>query len=146
MSYIAPFILRSEYACKCCGRIPLEVYGPIVEMPTLYYILFESFRWFREDWGKPVNITSGYRCPKHNLEIGGVEYSLHLFGGALDMQFRDDEETVRAAKAIDDSCSDLRMGVYLHGQRRLHVDVGYLVMPRMEAAWVQGERFGDQYV
>ena len=145
MGYIAPYVLKSEYACACCGKVPYEVCGPVVEMPTFYYVLFESFKWFREDWGKAVNITSGYRCPAHNQQVGGVPMSLHIFGGALDMKFRDDEETAKAAKAIDDSCPDLRMGVYLKGESRLHVDVGYLAIPRMSEAWVQGERFGDKY-
>jgi len=144
-NYIAPYISRTEYACRCCGKVPYEVCGPLIEMPTFYYVLFESFAWMREDWGKPINITSGYRCIPHNTAIGGVPMSLHIFGGALDMKFNDDEETVKAAKVVDSSCPDVRMGVYLKGESRLHVDVGYLVMPRMFGEWAHGERFGDKY-
>ena len=145
MTYIAPYILRSEFECRHCGRVPYEINWPPDERSSFYNLLFESFGWFREDWGKPVNITSGYRCPAHNYAIGGTEMSIHIFGGALDMKFKDDEETARAARTIDDSAHDLRMGVYLQGKSRLHVDVGYLVMPRLSEFWVQGERFGDKY-
>jgi hypothetical protein len=35
--------------------------------------------------------------------------------------------------------------VYLKGERRLHCDVGYLVIPRLRAEWVEGYRWGDKY-
>lgn len=37
------------------------------------------------DWyGKPINITSGYRSPKLNKAIGGSTTSEHCFGQAID--------------------------------------------------------------
>lgn len=38
----------------------------------------------REAFGKPVIITSGYRCPKVNKAIGGSSTSDHCFGRAAD--------------------------------------------------------------
>ena len=35
--------------------------------------------------GKPIHINSGYRTPKHNAYVGGVESSSHLQGLAIDI-------------------------------------------------------------
>jgi len=37
------------------------------------------------DGNRPIRITSGYRCPPHNREVGGVEHSLHMRGQAVDV-------------------------------------------------------------
>ena len=145
MEYIAPYVLATEYKCRHCGRVPPEVKGDWVEYPTFYYMLFESFRWLREDWGKPITISSGYRCPEHNQAIGGVPLSLHIFGGALDLKFKDSEETAKAARQVDISCPDLRMGVYLGEKNYLHCDVGHLAIPCLSESWNAKERWGADY-
>jgi uncharacterized protein YcbK (DUF882 family) len=40
----------------------------------------------RETLGKPVNVTSGCRCPTHNAKVGGVKNSNHTHGTAADIQ------------------------------------------------------------
>lgn len=39
----------------------------------------------REYWGKPIYISSGYRCTKLNQKVGGVPTSQHLKGEAADI-------------------------------------------------------------
>lgn len=39
----------------------------------------------REAWGKPINVNSGYRCPKLNSAIGGSKTSQHMQGKAADI-------------------------------------------------------------
>lgn len=39
----------------------------------------------REEIKSPVIITSGYRCKKHNIEIGGAPQSKHMLGIAADI-------------------------------------------------------------
>ena len=39
----------------------------------------------REQWGLPIRVTSGYRCPELNEEVGGVEDSYHMEGCAADI-------------------------------------------------------------
>ena len=36
----------------------------------------------REKWGKPIIVTSGYRCQKLNRAVGGASKSQHLSGEA----------------------------------------------------------------
>lgn len=40
----------------------------------------------REHFGKPVTITSAYRTPTKNKEVGGTTYSQHLYGKAADIK------------------------------------------------------------
>lgn len=40
----------------------------------------------REAYGKPIIVTSGYRCAKLNKAVGGVKNSQHLTGEAADIQ------------------------------------------------------------
>ena len=39
----------------------------------------------REEWGKPIYVTSGFRCPDLNKAVGGVNTSAHLTGNAADL-------------------------------------------------------------
>lgn len=39
----------------------------------------------REDWGSPIIVSSGYRCPKLNKAVGGASNSSHLSGYAADL-------------------------------------------------------------
>lgn len=41
----------------------------------------------REVYGKPIIITSGYRCPELNAKVGGKSNSQHLKGEAADLKF-----------------------------------------------------------
>lgn len=36
-------------------------------------------------WKKPINISSGYRCPRLNQLVGGVSTSAHKLGYAVDI-------------------------------------------------------------
>lgn len=39
----------------------------------------------REAWGRPITVTSGYRCPALNRAVGGSRTSHHLKGMAADI-------------------------------------------------------------
>ena len=39
----------------------------------------------RQHYGKPIRITSGYRCPLLNAAVGGVTNSQHMLGEAADL-------------------------------------------------------------
>jgi len=67
----------NEFRCKCCGAIIIEV-GLIGGLQQL-----------RDLIGKPIIINSGYRCEKHNKEVGGSPKSQHLLGKAADIRTLD---------------------------------------------------------
>lgn len=39
----------------------------------------------REDFNRPMVISSGYRSPDYNAQIGGAEHSAHVYGRAVDV-------------------------------------------------------------
>lgn len=45
----------------------------------------------REAWGKPIIVSSGYRCPKLNKAVGGAASSQHILGQAADIHTVSDE-------------------------------------------------------
>jgi uncharacterized protein YcbK (DUF882 family) len=71
------FNLR-EFTCKCgCGVAKAH--------PDLVEVLQDV----RDHFGTSVRIISGYRCPKHNREVGGEVDSQHLKGKADDIVVED---------------------------------------------------------
>ncbi|MDR1133313.1 MAG: hypothetical protein LBL05_04075 [Synergistaceae bacterium] len=39
----------------------------------------------RAAYGRPIRVTSGWRCARHNAAVGGVDTSYHLIGRAVDI-------------------------------------------------------------
>ncbi len=72
---VSPHFKVKEFACKDGSNI-------ILISDKLVAVLEQ----IREHFGKPVIITSGYRTPDWNKEVGGVVNSEHLFGTAADIR------------------------------------------------------------
>lgn len=67
------YFKQNEFTCKCgCGLNRIDL--------RLVKILDE----IREHFGRPVIVTSGCRCVKHNAKEGGVQGSRHVLGKAAD--------------------------------------------------------------
>lgn len=54
----------------------------------------------REHWGLPIRVTSGYRCPELNDEVGGVEDSYHMEGCAADISATDPTRNIELMSLI----------------------------------------------
>ena len=65
-----------EFECPCCHTV------------LLHPLLVSKLQKLRDEWGRPLKVTSGYRCEVHNREVGGVEKSLHRAGQAADIEVR----------------------------------------------------------
>lgn len=68
-----------EFRCRCCGELPEEFQGNVRVLVA--NVLDQA----REKLGRPIRVNSGYRCPKHNAEVGGVANSQHMKGEAADI-------------------------------------------------------------
>ena len=71
------FFRKSEFVCPCCDR---------VELDATFVLKLDLAR---EIAGVPFTITSGYRCPAHNVKVGGVKQSAHMSGLAADISCPD---------------------------------------------------------
>lgn len=56
----------------------------------------------REAWGKPITVTSGYRCPELNRRVGGSRTSHHMRGMAADISTGNKVENRRLFQLIMD--------------------------------------------
>ena len=66
----------SEFACHgsgCCSTV-------LIDEQLVTYL-----QKIRSHFGKPITITSGYRCAKHNKSVGGATASRHAQGMAADI-------------------------------------------------------------
>lgn len=139
--YISKYILRSEYCCSCCNALP-----PDFDLENIlkgYERLFENFRDIREEWGKAIPITSGYRClykqmDLYNQDISSTPYSAHILGLALDLDCKDKDEVIALVKIIESVNPHLRIGYkkYLNlGKTFIHIDNAYFAHPRLTEDW-----------
>ena len=64
----------------------------------------------REDWGSPIVVSSGYRCPELNKKVGGAENSGHKYGFCADLQVSGGELRLRSfAKFVKKWMEDHQM-------------------------------------
>lgn len=66
-----------EYACKCSY--------PECEVVFISERFLEAYKLFRYLVDTRLKIGSGHRCLRHNKVVGGVKFSYHLIGYAVDI-------------------------------------------------------------
>lgn len=88
------FFKFEEFRCRCCGGLP-----PLAK-ENIEALVENVLDPARQRYGGPVLVNSGYRCQKHNAEVGGVPNSQHISGEAADICCGDNE---RLAKIIEEN-------------------------------------------
>jgi uncharacterized protein YcbK (DUF882 family) len=140
-------ILWKEFKCRHCGKLPPGFYfyddDGEQRVSLEYTMLFDIFEELRKKIGHPLTITSGYRCHTHEknmfidaVKSGGTDskayISAHLFGLALDIKcnsFLEQTKMVEICRAITPRP---RIGWQVYksqGQKLIHIDVAYLIVP-----------------
>ena len=92
MVYNVTHFKLGEFACRCCGR---------VEVAAALALWLEILR---RAWGGAIHVNSGYRCLRHNTNVGGsisrrparnelrrslrffIKTSRHMLGCAADIR------------------------------------------------------------
>ena len=101
------YFSRKEFACKCgryCDGYPAQMQRGVVELADRA----------REELKGVGFVSSGLRCSRHNVNVGGVSDSRHLIGKAIDLRIEgksarqtlawaQKQPEVRYAYAIDTS-------------------------------------------
>jgi len=67
---------REEFNCRCCGENRMHQY------------VIETLQKVRDEFGHPIKVTSGWRCPENNAESGGSTNSSHMAGLAIDVEVK----------------------------------------------------------
>lgn len=74
MATKSKYFSAAELQCPCCGQCNMN--QKILDIADT----------IRFGLNKPLTITSGYRCAKHNDAVGGAKDSQHLIGCAIDLK------------------------------------------------------------
>jgi zinc D-Ala-D-Ala carboxypeptidase len=101
---------EAEFDCKCgCGLKDISVK------------LVEDLQITRSEYGCPMTVTSGIRCPTWNKASGGSKNSSHLTGLAVDIAMDDAVLRHRLIRTI------LEMGWMRIGIAKsfIHLDIDY---------------------
>ena len=73
------YFKMKEFECHDGCEMPAEARANI---EALVEVVLDPAR---ERLGKAIRVNSGYRCPKHNLKVGGAVGSQHMKGEAADV-------------------------------------------------------------
>jgi uncharacterized protein YcbK (DUF882 family) len=96
-----------ELQCKCRNPECVE--------QRISKDLVDNLQKLREEYGKSITVTSGYRCLKHNRSIGSVDNSQHVPGNAVDITGADLNAIYAIAEKYFDAVGDSRTkGRFVH--------------------------------
>lgn len=119
---IGKYFDEHEFACHC-DRHGVDAEGHPILDHIIDKRLVDVLDRIRERLGVPITVNSGYRCPEHNAEVGGVSDSRHVLGTAADITY-DGIDIDRLAE-IAEECGSDGIGKYYY-QDFVHIDVrGY---------------------
>lgn len=79
------FTLEEMVASTVAKRSGIKNEPGETEIENLRRLCKEILQPVRDRLGKPIRVTSGYRCASLNLAVGGVSTSQHLKGEAADI-------------------------------------------------------------
>jgi len=95
-----------EFACPCCKK---------ADMKEDFLVMLDKARELAET---PFVITSGFRCEKHNREVGGKDNSSHLKGYAADISALTSDKRYKIVYGLI-SAGFKRIGI---GKEFIHAD------------------------
>ena len=84
------FTLEELYASDTAKRLGINNKPSIQKMINLVYLAAFVLEPLRVAMGRPINISSGYRCEQLNRAVGGAYNSQHLKGQAADINIDGD--------------------------------------------------------
>ena len=80
------YFKSDEFKCPCCDIVIVSGW------------LIHLLNKVRTGLGKPMVVNSGYRCKKHNREVGSFDDSAHRRGTAADIKCTDSVDRFKIIK------------------------------------------------
>lgn len=100
-----------ELACKHCGRDGVQEE------------LLDKLQALRRAYGKPIFITSGYRCPQHPVEAAKREPGTHAKGDAVDIACNGQDAYTLIKLALQLGFTGIGVKQKGVGDRFIHLDI-----------------------
>jgi len=103
---------HKEMACKCCGECRVD---------GVFMSILEDIR---VKYGKPMIVSSGYRCPKHNESVSETgAKGPHTTGKAVDIAIGG-KSAYNLLKAVMEDNRITGIGIKQSGSSRfIHLDI-----------------------
>lgn len=130
------FTLAEFTRSQTASRLGIDNHPSDAVVRNLLSLCRNLLQPLRELVGRPLIVTSGYRCPALNRAVGGVAHSQHLVGEAADLRLP--TLTLHRADGTPYSAPDLdqaRRWMDLVGSH-LHFDQLILEHDRSGAYWL----------
>ena len=101
---------RPEFACSHCGRAEMQE------------VFMDNLQALRDEYGKGMTITSGFRCAQHPIEANKSKPGAHTTGMAADIAVQGKDAYELLALAFEHGFSGI--GVQQKGDKRfIHLDL-----------------------
>ena len=84
------FTIEELYASDTAKRLGIDNKPTTQKLINLVYLAAYVLEPLRVAMGRPIRISSGYRCERLNTAVGGVRNSQHLKGQAADISIEGD--------------------------------------------------------
>ena len=102
---------REELACKHCG---------LMEIPQAS---IDRLQRVRDRYGKPMKLSSGYRCPAHNAAVSGTGTTGPHTKGAFDVTVSGPEAFLLLTIALQEGFTGIGVSQKgPHEKRFIHLD------------------------
>lgn len=112
--------LSANFAVHELAARRLDVRGAHAAYSRIAPPLVEGLQAIRDALGAPITVTSGYRYPALNGDVGGADSSQHMTGRAVDVKSAAATPLELARVAIDVLGRDIGLGL---GANIVHVDL-----------------------
>ena len=100
------YFKMNEFQCKDGCEMPASA------QENIKALVEQVLDPIREQLGKPIMVNSGYRCPRHNLRVGGAVNSQHMKGEAADIRLAEMADNAEIVSAIKENGEWDQMIVY----------------------------------
>lgn len=135
MGDLSPHFSKSEFVCKCCNKISVDS-----ELISLLERLYSAMN------AKAIIVTSGYRCPKHSVAVGGTSTDAHTRGIAADIRVMKQSGQCYSAPTIAREAEKIGFtGIGIIDNIHCHVDIRN-VHNYVNSHWFGDERTGDNFI
>ena len=109
-----PHFSRKELECHCgCGQAEMD------------YEFLDRLESLRTAFGKPMLVTSGFRCPTYNAQVSGTGFTgPHVTGKAVDIAISGEDAHTLLAFAVHHQFQGLGISQKgPHNKRFIHLDL-----------------------
>lgn len=122
------FTLEEMISSSTADKYGIDNRPTVEEHRNIQKLVSEILQPIRDEYKKPIVISSGFRCERLNYKVGGVKDSQHLTGAAADIHSKSDtlkdnkELYDLIVKMIKDGKISTRQVIWEYGKKNVGPD------------------------